>query len=143
MIVEAIREATYKPVEIDPSLAKVLGNGRENPFPEEAHQLLAAIDELGLPDLESDKALLVAFYYYSLGDEVAIKTMKAHFGDDVGDRLGITIGKRGTPEKPGMKGLIETAFGEFLREFKELQSQLPRIKLPIERTVKKPSILSP
>lgn len=136
MLAEAVLDTKaglelVQPTQIDPSLSEVLLTGREDPLPKRAQELVDLIGSLGLPSLAEDRALLVGFYYFSLGAEEAVSALRIHFGDDVEDRLGITFEKRGTLEKPGMNSLLGT-YGD-LPEFRVLEAQLPRMCKPVAK----------
>ena len=134
MVAEALRDTTIsEPVKIDPPISEALFRGRENSLPTRAQELVTLIESLSLPTLASDRALLVAFYYFSLGAEDAVDTLRTHFGNDVEDRLGISFTKRGTLERPGMNSLIERACGNLSEEFRILQRQLTPIDKPVKK----------
>lgn len=126
----------YEPEPDTRSLFEVLLTGRETPIPVNAQTLISFIEKLGLPDLASDTALLVAAYTFKFGQNSIPKALRLNFGEDVEDRLNISFTKKGRLQRPGIDSILaRIVTDDLLPDYQGLELEIARekfiLKMPI------------
>ena len=143
LAIESEITKTEKHVEIDPTITDLLFVEKGG-IPSKLRELAEEIVKFGLPGLKADISVLYALYYYDLGAQEAEKAMKAHFGADIAERLGITFERVGTLERPGRNFMLEAA-EKFKLEMDEItgnRDKFPRMDHSSYNQTRKPLIFS-